>query len=47
MGAGIAQLAAVKGFEVVVQEINEEALGAGLFRIKDAVRQGGGAAHAQ
>jgi 3-hydroxyacyl-CoA dehydrogenase / enoyl-CoA hydratase / 3-hydroxybutyryl-CoA epimerase len=34
MGAGIAQLAAVRGFEVVVQEINEEALGAGLFRIK-------------
>lgn len=34
MGAGIAQLAAVKGFEVVVQEVNEEALGAGLFRIK-------------
>jgi 3-hydroxyacyl-CoA dehydrogenase/enoyl-CoA hydratase/3-hydroxybutyryl-CoA epimerase len=34
MGAGIAQLAAVKGFEVVVQEVNEEALGAGLLRIK-------------
>ncbi len=34
MGAGIAQLAAVKGFEVVVQEVSEEALGAGLFRIK-------------
>ena len=34
IGAGVAQLAAVKGFEVVVQEVNEEALGAGLFRIK-------------
>ena len=34
MGAGIAQLAAVKGFEVVVQEVDEAALGAGLFRIK-------------
>jgi 3-hydroxyacyl-CoA dehydrogenase/enoyl-CoA hydratase/3-hydroxybutyryl-CoA epimerase len=34
MGAGIAQLATVKGFEVVVQEVNEEALGDGLLRIK-------------
>jgi 3-hydroxyacyl-CoA dehydrogenase/enoyl-CoA hydratase/3-hydroxybutyryl-CoA epimerase len=34
MGAGIAQLAAVKGCEVVVQEVNEEALGAGILRIK-------------
>jgi 3-hydroxyacyl-CoA dehydrogenase/enoyl-CoA hydratase/3-hydroxybutyryl-CoA epimerase len=34
MGAGIAQLAALKGAEVVVQEVNEEALGAGMVRIK-------------
>jgi 3-hydroxyacyl-CoA dehydrogenase/enoyl-CoA hydratase/3-hydroxybutyryl-CoA epimerase len=35
MGAGIAQLAAVKGFEVVVQEINEQALAAGIRKIED------------
>jgi 3-hydroxyacyl-CoA dehydrogenase/enoyl-CoA hydratase/3-hydroxybutyryl-CoA epimerase len=34
MGAGIAQLAAVKGFEVVVQEINDQALSAGRKRIE-------------
>jgi 3-hydroxyacyl-CoA dehydrogenase/enoyl-CoA hydratase/3-hydroxybutyryl-CoA epimerase len=33
MGAGIAQLAAFRGCEVVVQEINETALGAGLLKI--------------
>ena len=33
MGAGIAQLAALKGYEVVVQEVNEAALGAGMVRI--------------
>jgi 3-hydroxyacyl-CoA dehydrogenase/enoyl-CoA hydratase/3-hydroxybutyryl-CoA epimerase len=33
MGAGIAQLAAVRGFEVVVQEVNEEALGTGLLKV--------------
>src|SRR5262249_16930648 len=33
MGAGIAQLAALRGFEVVVQEVNEEALGAGTLKI--------------
>jgi len=33
MGAGIAQLAAFRGFQVVVQEVNEDALGAGLQRI--------------
>lgn len=33
MGAGIAQLAALKGCEVIVQEVNEEALGGGLYRI--------------
>jgi 3-hydroxyacyl-CoA dehydrogenase/enoyl-CoA hydratase/3-hydroxybutyryl-CoA epimerase len=35
MGAGIAQLAAIKGCEVVVQEVNETALGAGLLKIHD------------
>jgi 3-hydroxyacyl-CoA dehydrogenase/enoyl-CoA hydratase/3-hydroxybutyryl-CoA epimerase len=39
MGAGIAQLAAVKGCQVVVQEINEEALGAGLLRVADLFRK--------
>jgi 3-hydroxyacyl-CoA dehydrogenase/enoyl-CoA hydratase/3-hydroxybutyryl-CoA epimerase len=34
MGAGIAQLAAVKGFDVVVQEVNEHALAAGMKRIE-------------
>lgn len=33
MGAGIAQLAAIRGFEVVIQEVNEEALGAGLLKV--------------
>jgi 3-hydroxyacyl-CoA dehydrogenase/enoyl-CoA hydratase/3-hydroxybutyryl-CoA epimerase len=35
MGAGIAQLAAIKGCEIVVQEVDMTALGAGLMRIKD------------
>lgn len=35
MGAGIAQLAAVKGFDVVVQEINDNALAAGMKKIQD------------
>lgn len=35
MGAGIAQLAAVKGFAVVVQEVNEAALAAGMKKIED------------
>jgi 3-hydroxyacyl-CoA dehydrogenase/enoyl-CoA hydratase/3-hydroxybutyryl-CoA epimerase len=35
MGAGIAQLAAFKGCSVVVQEVNETALGSGLLRIED------------
>jgi 3-hydroxyacyl-CoA dehydrogenase/enoyl-CoA hydratase/3-hydroxybutyryl-CoA epimerase len=35
MGAGIAQLAAVKGWEVVVQEVNDAALQAGVQRIED------------
>jgi 3-hydroxyacyl-CoA dehydrogenase/enoyl-CoA hydratase/3-hydroxybutyryl-CoA epimerase len=34
MGAGIAQLAALKGCEVVVREVNEEALKAGLEKIR-------------
>jgi 3-hydroxyacyl-CoA dehydrogenase / enoyl-CoA hydratase / 3-hydroxybutyryl-CoA epimerase len=33
MGAGIAQLAALRGCEVVVQEVSPDALGAGLFKI--------------
>jgi 3-hydroxyacyl-CoA dehydrogenase/enoyl-CoA hydratase/3-hydroxybutyryl-CoA epimerase len=33
MGAGIAQLAAVRGLEVVIQEVNEEALGIGLLKV--------------
>jgi 3-hydroxyacyl-CoA dehydrogenase/enoyl-CoA hydratase/3-hydroxybutyryl-CoA epimerase len=35
MGAGIAQLAALRGFEVVVQEVNQAALDAGMDRIAD------------
>ena len=35
MGAGIAQLAALKGCQVVVREVNEDALGAGIARITD------------
>ncbi len=34
MGAGIAQLAAYQGLEVVLREINQEALDAGMGRIK-------------
>jgi 3-hydroxyacyl-CoA dehydrogenase/enoyl-CoA hydratase/3-hydroxybutyryl-CoA epimerase len=33
MGAGIAQLMAIKGLEVVVQEVNEQALAAGIDKI--------------
>ena len=33
MGAGIVELAALKGCEVAVQEVNEEALGAGVMRV--------------
>jgi len=33
MGAGIIELAALKGCEVAVQEVNEEALGAGIMRV--------------
>jgi 3-hydroxyacyl-CoA dehydrogenase/enoyl-CoA hydratase/3-hydroxybutyryl-CoA epimerase len=39
MGAGIAQLAAIKGCEVVVQEINATALGSGMVRIKELFDQ--------
>jgi 3-hydroxyacyl-CoA dehydrogenase/enoyl-CoA hydratase/3-hydroxybutyryl-CoA epimerase len=35
MGAGIAQLAALRGCEVYLQEVNEEALGRGIFRINE------------
>jgi len=34
MGAGIAQLAAIRGCEVVVQEVNDAALAAGMQKIK-------------
>jgi 3-hydroxyacyl-CoA dehydrogenase/enoyl-CoA hydratase/3-hydroxybutyryl-CoA epimerase len=37
MGAGIAQLAALKDCEIVVQEVNMTALGAGLMRIKELI----------
>jgi 3-hydroxyacyl-CoA dehydrogenase/enoyl-CoA hydratase/3-hydroxybutyryl-CoA epimerase len=33
MGAGIAQLASIRGFEVIVREVNEAALAAGMDRI--------------
>ena len=39
MGAGIAQLAAVKGMEVVVQEVNDAALSAGVKRIEALYEQ--------
>jgi 3-hydroxyacyl-CoA dehydrogenase/enoyl-CoA hydratase/3-hydroxybutyryl-CoA epimerase len=39
MGAGIAQLAALKGCEVVVQEVNRPALDAGLQRLDDLFRK--------
>jgi 3-hydroxyacyl-CoA dehydrogenase/enoyl-CoA hydratase/3-hydroxybutyryl-CoA epimerase len=39
MGAGIAQLALVKGFDVVVQEINETALASGVKKIEDLVHK--------
>jgi 3-hydroxyacyl-CoA dehydrogenase/enoyl-CoA hydratase/3-hydroxybutyryl-CoA epimerase len=37
MGAGIAQLAALRGCKVVVREVNAEALGAGVVRIKGLI----------
>jgi 3-hydroxyacyl-CoA dehydrogenase/enoyl-CoA hydratase/3-hydroxybutyryl-CoA epimerase len=37
MGAGIAQLAALRGFEVVVQEVDQAALAAGMNKIADLV----------
>jgi 3-hydroxyacyl-CoA dehydrogenase / enoyl-CoA hydratase / 3-hydroxybutyryl-CoA epimerase len=39
MGAGIAQLAAVKGFAVVVQEANVDALQKGILRVGQLVEQ--------
>ncbi len=35
MGAGVIQLAALRGAQVVVQEVSAEALGAGLVKIKE------------
>jgi 3-hydroxyacyl-CoA dehydrogenase/enoyl-CoA hydratase/3-hydroxybutyryl-CoA epimerase len=39
MGAGIAQLAAVKGFEVVIQEVSEDLLNQGRQKIADLFRK--------
>jgi 3-hydroxyacyl-CoA dehydrogenase/enoyl-CoA hydratase/3-hydroxybutyryl-CoA epimerase len=39
MGAGIAQLAAVRGFDVVVHEVNQAALDAGMGRITALLNQ--------
>jgi 3-hydroxyacyl-CoA dehydrogenase/enoyl-CoA hydratase/3-hydroxybutyryl-CoA epimerase len=39
MGAGIAQLAAVKGFDVVVQEANDAALASGVQKIEGLFRR--------
>jgi len=39
MGAGIAQLAAIKGYQVVVQEVNDSALGAGMLRIAGLIQK--------
>jgi 3-hydroxyacyl-CoA dehydrogenase / enoyl-CoA hydratase / 3-hydroxybutyryl-CoA epimerase len=39
MGAGIAQLAAVNGAEVVVQEVNQQALSAGMGKIDELFRK--------
>src|SRR5262249_16789662 len=34
MGAGIAQLASIKGYEVIVQEVNDAALATGMRKIE-------------
>ena len=39
MGAGIAQLAAVRGCQVVVREVNDLALGMGMFKILGLFKQ--------
>jgi 3-hydroxyacyl-CoA dehydrogenase/enoyl-CoA hydratase/3-hydroxybutyryl-CoA epimerase len=39
LGAGLAQLAAIKGAEVIVQEASVEALGAGLLRVQQLFQQ--------
>jgi 3-hydroxyacyl-CoA dehydrogenase/enoyl-CoA hydratase/3-hydroxybutyryl-CoA epimerase len=39
MGAGIAQLAVLKGFDIVVREVNEAALAAGMRRIDDLLHK--------
>ena len=36
---GIIQLAALRGFEVVVQEVNDAALDAGMTRVDDLFRK--------
>ena len=43
MGAGIAQLALVKGYDVVVQEVNDAALAAGMKKIEDLLNKAAGA----
>jgi 3-hydroxyacyl-CoA dehydrogenase/enoyl-CoA hydratase/3-hydroxybutyryl-CoA epimerase len=35
MGAGIAQLAAINGFDIVIQEVNETALAAGVKKVEE------------
>ncbi|MGE3804992.1 MAG: 3-hydroxyacyl-CoA dehydrogenase NAD-binding domain-containing protein [Gemmataceae bacterium] len=39
MGAGIAQLAAIRGFDVVIQEVNDQALAAGVAKIEDLFKK--------
>jgi 3-hydroxyacyl-CoA dehydrogenase/enoyl-CoA hydratase/3-hydroxybutyryl-CoA epimerase len=39
MGAGIAQLAALKGYQVVIQEVDTDALGAASMRIAELFRE--------
>lgn len=39
MGAGIIQLAAIKGCTVVVQEVNDAALAAGMHKVEDLFRK--------
>jgi 3-hydroxyacyl-CoA dehydrogenase/enoyl-CoA hydratase/3-hydroxybutyryl-CoA epimerase len=42
MGAGIAQLAAVKGFDVVIQEVDEAALTTGVRKVEDLLLKAAG-----
>lgn len=39
MGAGIAQLALIKGYDVIVQEVNDGALAAGMKKIEDLLNK--------